>query len=172
MQPIVNERGERLVAIHAIDERATTVRLSFALVVARLGTQVLLVHNRVKGVWELPGGWIGAGESAAECAVRELWEESGQVAVDLCWCARLDLVPASGTHEPGMFHGALYCADLMRATTFTPSDEIDVIGFWTAATLPANVSAIDAALLGFAERSNSENNKREAAKLPSTGGAC
>ena len=39
-----------------------------------------------KGAWVLPGGHIDPGESLEECALRELWEETG-VKVDIEKCS-------------------------------------------------------------------------------------
>jgi ADP-ribose pyrophosphatase YjhB (NUDIX family) len=38
--------------------------------------QVLLVRERADGRWSLPGGYIDVGDSPAEAAVRETWEEA------------------------------------------------------------------------------------------------
>jgi ADP-ribose pyrophosphatase YjhB (NUDIX family) len=39
--------------------------------------QVLLVREISDGKWTLPGGWADVNQSAAECVVREIAEESG-----------------------------------------------------------------------------------------------
>lgn len=39
--------------------------------------KVLLQKRSDNGLWGLPGGGMDAGESMAECAVREMWEETG-----------------------------------------------------------------------------------------------
>jgi ADP-ribose pyrophosphatase YjhB (NUDIX family) len=41
------------------------------------GERVLLVREREDGRWSLPGGWADVGETPAEAAVREVYEESG-----------------------------------------------------------------------------------------------
>jgi ADP-ribose pyrophosphatase YjhB (NUDIX family) len=41
------------------------------------GERVLLVREREDGGWSLPGGWADVGETPAEAAVREVYEESG-----------------------------------------------------------------------------------------------
>jgi len=42
--------------------------------------QVLLVQEASDGCWTLPGGWADVNQTAAECVVREICEESGFVA--------------------------------------------------------------------------------------------
>ncbi len=41
------------------------------------GDRILLVKEPDDGGWSLPGGWADVGESPAETAVREVYEESG-----------------------------------------------------------------------------------------------
>jgi ADP-ribose pyrophosphatase YjhB (NUDIX family) len=41
------------------------------------GDRILLVKEPDDGGWSLPGGWADVGETAAEAAVREVFEESG-----------------------------------------------------------------------------------------------
>ena len=117
--------------------------IRFSLVIARSDSGYLLVHNKARGVWELPGGFIDAGESPRLCAARELEEESGQRAVSLRWRAVLELTgPATGTS-----YGALYCGDIATSASFTGNAEIDSIGFWPESELPAETSRIDRALV-------------------------
>lgn len=42
--------------------------------------RVLLVRRSDDGTWCLPGGRLEPGESLAECALREVWEEVGAIA--------------------------------------------------------------------------------------------
>jgi ADP-ribose pyrophosphatase YjhB (NUDIX family) len=39
--------------------------------------RVLMVREASDGKWTLPGGWADVNQSAAECVVREIFEESG-----------------------------------------------------------------------------------------------
>jgi ADP-ribose pyrophosphatase YjhB (NUDIX family) len=39
--------------------------------------RILLVREASDGGWTLPGGWADVNQSAAECVVREIFEESG-----------------------------------------------------------------------------------------------
>jgi ADP-ribose pyrophosphatase YjhB (NUDIX family) len=59
--------GERGHATPKVDVRAAAFR----------GEELLLVRERMTGLWTLPGGWADPGEAPAESAVREAQEESG-----------------------------------------------------------------------------------------------
>jgi 8-oxo-dGTP diphosphatase len=120
-----------------------TLPITFSLVLARSEAGYLLVRNKTRGVWELPGGLFDAGESPRLCATREPEEESGQSDVCLRWCAVLELAaPATGTS-----YGALYCGDVATSAPFTRNAEIDSVGFWRESELPADTSNTDRALV-------------------------
>lgn len=144
MIPVENERGERLVSIKEIGEPAA--ELTFSLVIAQHSSGFLLVRNARRNVWELPGGFIDARESAGQCAARELKEESGQEAARLRWRAVLEIETPYGVATRTSY-GALYCAEIETILPFSINSETDAIGFWAADKLPAGVSGIDRALL-------------------------
>ncbi len=66
----------RLDALFAREEGYVTPKLDSRAAVFR-GDTVLLVRERVDGLWTMPGGWMDVGESPAENTVREVAEESG-----------------------------------------------------------------------------------------------
>jgi ADP-ribose pyrophosphatase YjhB (NUDIX family) len=57
----------------------TAVRLSVSAVVRRVrgGEEILLMQRSDNGHWGLPGGHVEPGESVAEAALREVFEETG-----------------------------------------------------------------------------------------------
>jgi 8-oxo-dGTP diphosphatase len=102
------------------------------------GDDVLLIQRGTaprKGEWSIPGGRIEAGESEAQAALRELYEETG---VRAALGPKVDIVLA----EFEGFHYRLhdYVAEWMggepRAgddaakAVFTPSDALDGLGMW------------------------------------------
>lgn len=156
MLPVRNERGERLLSVDKIDEaQAAALPVAFSLVIARGDPGFLLVRNVKRRVWELPGGFIDAGETARRCAARELEEESGQIAADLRWRVAMAIETATGP-----VYGALYCADIADPAPFGGNDEIDSIGYWPASALPTDVSEIDKALLAYYTEAESPEERR------------
>nr|WP_232117993.1 NUDIX hydrolase [Luteimonas sp. XNQY3] len=146
--PITNERGESLIALFPAGDPPPPElpEASFALVLARRGRDVLLVHNRRRGVWELPGGWIDSGESAERCASRELAEESGQKTDRLNLCAWMLLERAKGRGSERIA-GKIFAANLTDSAAFLVTGEIERIGYWRPDALPSPTSHIDAALV-------------------------
>ncbi|WP_158497807.1 NUDIX domain-containing protein [Pseudoxanthomonas suwonensis] len=142
----MNERGERLVAVHPPGDAAAQAA-AFALVIARHETRVLLVRNARRAVWELPGGWIDAGERAEECALRELREESGQAGHGLRPLAHLLLERPRPEGGVQVLAGLLFAASVHEPVAFMPTTEISAVGFWAADELPEDISPIDAELV-------------------------
>jgi len=113
----------------------------FALVIARAAAGVVLVLNSVRKVWELPGGFIDAGESPRSAAIRELAEEAGCVARDTRW---LGLVEVDDSRP--LFGALLYCEVDDSPAEFTSTETLG-IDFWRGDHAPAPLGATDAALL-------------------------
>ena len=110
----------RFVAWYEVSETgyASIAAPTFAVVVARSAKGVVLVFNRYRKVWELPGGHIDAGESPRSCAGRELAEESGCVARNLQWLGLVEV-------EDGRPHfGAVFACDVDAVPESFSSDEI------------------------------------------------
>ena len=58
--------------------KTATLRVGTAAIIFDGGGQKILLTSRTdNGRWCLPGGAMDAGESASECCVREVWEETG-----------------------------------------------------------------------------------------------
>jgi 8-oxo-dGTP diphosphatase len=99
-------------------EYATIAEPAFAVVLARSSNGVVLVFNRYRQVWELPGGLIDPGESPRTCAGRELAEESGCTARNLEWLGLVEV-------EDGRSHfGAVFACDVDVVPESFSSDEI------------------------------------------------
>jgi 8-oxo-dGTP diphosphatase len=116
-----------------------------ALVAAWSGRHLLLVFDRFRDQWELPGGRIDPGETPLQAAVRELREESGlhMPTLTLAGYARFRLAAPPRTE-----YAAVYNAHATaRHHGFTPNEEISAIHWWdTTGPPPGKTQIIDATL--------------------------
>ena len=98
--------------------------------------EILLVKEIADGGWTLPGGWADVNESAKECVVREVREESGYEARPVKLLAVYDRskhghVPAFPYHVYKLF---ILC-ELVGGEARV-SSETSEIGFFAADALP------------------------------------
>ncbi|MPZ25625.1 MAG: NUDIX domain-containing protein [Micromonosporaceae bacterium] len=121
-----------------------TLLLTATRVVARdEAGRVLLIQRADNGVWSVPAGAMELGESVADCASRELWEETGLRAAELTPFA-LHTGPAYTSanmfgdtyqHFVVLFRADKWHGELVRAT-----DETTDAGFFPAAEPPEPLS--------------------------------
>src|ERR1700692_3007375 len=97
--------------------------------------RVLLVREISDGSWTLPGGWADVNQSAAECVVREIAEESGFAARTLKLAAVHDYQRSNrpARHMDSIYKlfficeitgGAARASDETSEVAFFPRDEL------------------------------------------------
>jgi ADP-ribose pyrophosphatase YjhB (NUDIX family) len=110
-------------------------------VVTNEGGEVLLVKREDFRVWVVPGGSAEAGESPADCAAREAWEETGiRVAVER-------LVGVYGTNPD--YLSFVYVGRAVGGALTLTNESVDV-GFFAPDALPLRLTAIHAERLSAA----------------------
>jgi 8-oxo-dGTP diphosphatase len=142
----VDARGNELLSFDAdfdLDARDPDIPLPLALAVARDARRTLVVFNRRRREWELPGGLIDPGESPQQAAVREFAEETGQRAQDVAY---LGLATRRMRPDRRLEYGAVYRVDIADERLFVPNDEIERIRWWDGSPL-SDLSPIDAELI-------------------------
>ena len=152
MIPVANKAGDILTEfIECTDEGDLQSNpfplLRYALIVARQGGQALMVYNRRRGVWEVPGGGIEKGETARDCIVRELMEESGQMAHNIRLRGIIKIRLKSKYLQE--FAGALYSGDIETIVPFGGTNEISRICLWDGHSELHDLCEIDGALVNL-----------------------
>jgi 8-oxo-dGTP diphosphatase len=125
-----DDRGNLLIAFHEVGEDVDLRDAPLTASLVALWTadsRLLLVFDRHRQCWELPGGGIDPGETARRAAVRELREESGCEVEQLVFAgfAQFLLGP-----EQRAEYAAVYAGDAVLSGPFTPNDEIAAITWW------------------------------------------
>jgi ADP-ribose pyrophosphatase YjhB (NUDIX family) len=98
--------------------------------------RVLMVREISDGKWTLPGGWADVNQSAGECVVREIAEESGFKARAVKLAAVHDY-QRSG-HPPrhiDAIYKMFFICEIIGGTA-TPSNETSEVGFYSLSELP------------------------------------
>lgn len=103
------------------------IPVTFTQVVTRYQHASVLVYVTERDQWETPGGGIEPGEHVDDCAVRELWEETGQVAAAIHHVGWFRIHFARDGRQE---YGALYVAELAELRPFAGNDEIGRIMLW------------------------------------------
>lgn len=148
-KPIVNAEGYELLDFLRLPEGALSdgsldLPVTSAFVVVRVGAAFLLVYNRDKQQWEIPGGLTDPGESPRECALRELREEANQRPRDL----RFEGLMLVRTPDRRRVYSALYSCAIDDPAPFLPNEEIERMLLWDTTSDIGYVEEISLAMIG------------------------
>lgn len=133
--------AETRLAETGLDER---VPLPASLVVVTFAGRLLMVFDRWRGQWELPGGTLDPGETARQAAVRELAEETGIVTTGLDFAGVAEFSLARPARRE---YAAIYRCVLASAPRLVVNDEIAGFRWWDPrAPLGEATSPIDAGI--------------------------
>jgi ADP-ribose pyrophosphatase YjhB (NUDIX family) len=97
--------------------------------------RVLLVREITDGKWTLPGGWADVNQTAAECVVREIAEESGFQARPLKLAAVHDYQRRNHPHHKDSIYKLFFICELIGGEA-RPSNETSEVAFFARDALP------------------------------------
>jgi ADP-ribose pyrophosphatase YjhB (NUDIX family) len=97
--------------------------------------RVLLVREISDGGWTLPGGWADVNQTAAECVIREVAEESGFQARALKLAAVHDYRKRHGPRRIDSIYKMFFICELTGGSA-KPSDETSDVAFFSRHDLP------------------------------------
>ncbi|MFF2373915.1 NUDIX hydrolase [Streptomyces xiamenensis] len=121
----------RLLAFEQVPEETTfdDAAITYSLVALWHGERLLLVLERKRRTWELPGGGIDPGETPRVAAARELREEAGQLIAPEA--LRFVGFAKTAFGDRPMAYGAVYEAETTAPQPFAPNEEIEAIHWWS-----------------------------------------
>jgi len=97
--------------------------------------RVLMVREVSDGGWTLPGGWADVNQTAAECVVREISEESGFQARALKLAAVHDYRKRHPPRHIDSIYKMFFICDLVGGSA-RPSHETSDVAFFSRSELP------------------------------------
>jgi ADP-ribose pyrophosphatase YjhB (NUDIX family) len=97
--------------------------------------RVLLVREIIDGKWTLPGGWADINQSAAECVVREIAEESGFEARTLKLAAVRDYQKSGHPRNVDSIYKMFFICEITGGAA-RASDETSEVAFFPRDALP------------------------------------
>ncbi|KYG92119.1 NUDIX hydrolase [Metasolibacillus sp. FSL H7-0170] len=104
----------------------------------------LICYNRWRNQWELPAGKREVRETPRQCAMRELYEETGQVVKKLLFVG----VAQSQNIETGKSkYNPIYYGELEQLMPFTVNEEMSHIHLWDMVGQIDVIDELDFALL-------------------------
>lgn len=157
MAIVKNKKGDILLDLIK-DEEANILNnekyqpLTHSLVIVKCDGKYLLVFDKWKKLWEVPGGGIEGQETPRECAIREVYEETNLKVDDLEF---IGIMKFSLQPDQRIEYGALYGAEIkgLDLNGFTETDEIKKIILWDPSRTRAEdmgyIDEIDKKLLEY-----------------------
>lgn len=147
MNPIKNNGCEFLDFIVTSEEeieRYTGLSGSFAVIT--FNGHVLMVYNIWREQWELPAGKREGDETAKECAVRELFEETGQYISNLEFKGLLKLRKIS---DGRVKYNPVYAGTAEELQPFLKNDETSELKLWDRSGALGVIDEMDLKVLEF-----------------------
>jgi 8-oxo-dGTP diphosphatase len=119
--------------------------ITHALVVVKNKNRYLLVYNIWRNNWELAGGMMENGETMRECAMRELNEETNQIAKEMEFKGLMKFKLKNGKTE----YGGLFSARIEKERPFIKNEETNKITFGNGEEDIGYINEIDKKLLEY-----------------------
>ncbi|MGX9902269.1 NUDIX hydrolase [Arthrobacter sp. SA17] len=131
--PVTDSKGNQLLALDFVAESVVNAvhsepALPLSLAVMTHQGKVLMIFNRWRQEWELPGGMIDDGETPRQAAFREVLEETGVTVESLSFEARALF---SLKRPDRLEYAAVYSTRLDALPELRTNEEASAFLWWT-----------------------------------------
>lgn len=121
-------------------------RLAGSYAVIKYDDKYLLCYNSLRKQWEVPAGQREENETPKDCAIRELYEETGQRVSDLEFKGLLKVKNLSSNE---IKYNPVYFTTLKRLQPFQKNDETSEILLWNLSEQIGYIDEVDSKLLDY-----------------------
>jgi 8-oxo-dGTP diphosphatase len=111
----------------------------------------LICYNKKRNQWELPAGKRELGETPKECAIRELYEETGQLVTDMNF---IGLMKLNHKENDALKYNPVYFTSLNKLQPFIENAETAQIRLWLPTEKFDPMDSIDFKLLELIYKGN------------------
>ncbi len=122
------------------DELHNYEPLAGSYAIVQVEHDLLFGFNQIRKRWELPAGRRELNESPKECAMRELYEETGQKVENLAFKG-VAKIRNLDTHL--VKYNPIYFCKVDYLTPFIPNDEMESITLWDTSSAIGPVDQVD-----------------------------
>jgi 8-oxo-dGTP diphosphatase len=140
--------GRRFVDIIRLAERDITkfspIAGSFAVIVCK--GKFLLCYNVWRNQWEIPAGSREGNETPMECAMRELYEETGQKVQVMKF---IGLLHSVNIQDSSNIYNPVYFSTVSKLQPFRENDETSKILLWDLQEEIGPIDEVDINILNF-----------------------
>lgn len=111
---------------------------SYAIIQVR--DEILFGYNRFRNRWELPAGRQEGNETPKECAIRELFEETGQKVDHLSFQG---IAKIKNLAKQTIKYNPIFYCKIDELSDFIPNEEMDCITLWDLTRDIGSVDQVD-----------------------------
>lgn len=115
-------------------------RLAGSYAVIKCNHQFLFCYNTLRKQWELPAGQQEENECPKECAIRELYEETGQAITELGF---IGLLKVKNQINDEIKYNPVYFSTLENLQPFQKNNETAAIRLWDLKEEIGSVDEVD-----------------------------
>lgn len=106
----------------------------------------LLCYNILRKQWELPAGGRESNETSKECAIRELYEETGQYVTNLVFKG---LIKVKNTFNGHFKYNPVYFTTIEKLHPFKENEETSEIKLWDLNEEIGFIDSVDIKVLDY-----------------------